>query len=195
MFMLTGGMLTRSFRGETDASIERRLFGSHQAAAEAWHAHRAALLAEFPTAGRRCHGYWVYERHRAVPPALEQADILARLGELTRIEIAQLDAWAALTPEPPAGLALDAVGIDPIHLEVITEDPPDAQADPVSQVEVEADLARTPEAPELATQAREVVEPEPPTKENPVKPRIIASPWYSQNGQPESVSGWETHEP
>jgi hypothetical protein len=116
------GNLLSGEPGESCLDTAVRLFGTAEAASDAWFGHRDALLAADPVPGRRPAGWWLFERRRDVPPVAAQAAILADLGELTPFESAQLAAWARVTPEIPADIALDRPSI------VAIPEDPDAQA-------------------------------------------------------------------
>jgi hypothetical protein len=185
-----GNLLTGA-PGERLRDTLRRLFGSLELARDAWSAH-PELLAADPIPGRRPPAWWVLERHRDAPPTVEQPDILRALGELSSSEETTLAEWRLTAPEVP-DIALDRPSVTPISL--FKEEPPD-EAESVSQVATSADPGpAAPAPPEAVVQAREVVEPEPPTEEIAMKPQILPgpSPWFPRNGpvRPREIEGWE----
>jgi hypothetical protein len=191
-FLLTGTTLIPGLRGETDQDVERRLFTTSEAASEAWHGHRDALLAEYPTAGVRAYGWWVYEHGRSAPPIHLQADVLRELGELSEAEEQELTSWAQTVPEPP-DLSIDHAVIDPITSTTITED---THAEPLEKAgdgsqAVLGERAATDRRGEEGRDAAEAPgEVTPAAWEKEVRPQILFVPWPLQNGNPNE--GWES---
>jgi hypothetical protein len=184
------GILLVDKPGETNHETLVRVFGSFEAVSTAWYDHRVRLLAEDPTPGRRPPGYWVVERHRDAPPVDEQAAQLRDLGELSASEEATLATWAAMTPDPPADLALDHRSVIPISDSLFEEEPPEiAQAFPLPHT-VEADPGPTARAPPEAVVQTPEVQPEH-TKETPM--RQSPSPIHRgiDDRKPAALEGWE----
>lgn len=187
-----GNLLTGE-PGESVLQTLVRLFGDAGAARQGWYDHRDALLAAYPTPGRRPAGFWLFELQREPPPTVEQAAILRQFGALTPAEEKQLEEWRRMLPETPADLAVD----HPSVVIPILEEPPhaiDAPPEPPRPALTEAagGSGAPAEDPEVEDPSTEHEHP----KESVVRrPQILSMPWYSQNGRPRETEGWETHEP
>ena len=135
------GNLLSGSPGESCLDTAVRLFGTAEAASDAWFGHRGPLLAADPIPGRRPAGFWLFERRRDVPPVALQPDLLRDLGLLTELEEATLRQWAAMVPEQPVDVSLDRVSItviDPTPEEPNAIDPTPEPARPQTEVAPEA---------------------------------------------------------
>jgi hypothetical protein len=193
-FLLTGTSMIPGLRGETDQDVERRLFTTSEAASEAWHGHRDALMAEYPTAGVRAYGWWVYEHGRSAPPIHLQADVLRELGALTPAEADQLEEWRRMVPEPP-DLSIDHSVIDhPITSTTITED---THAEPLEKAgdgsqAVLGERAATDRRGEEGRDAAEAPgEVTPAAGEKEVRPQILPIAGPLGRRRPAELEGWE----
>jgi hypothetical protein len=193
MFMHMGGLVA-GYRGETEQDTERRLFGTAEAAGEAWRAHCDELLAEFPTAGRRIYGFWRYRIHRDPPPFEQQADLLRQLGELSAAEEEQLEEWRRMTPEPPADLALDYQSTRERRPPLLILEVPPHAIDALSESPRPAitEAAGGSDAPSEDPEAEDPAEEDEPAAEHVVRPPKMLSrlPWPLEQDRRER-EGWE----